>query len=95
MSSILKNYYRSLLPSINVVCCYESVATDSINSETQGINDCSTCDQLIIVTKSQFSYVHFKKTDNHFQLFEYNIYKQGTIIKLVSNSVQYGVGNNL
>ena len=79
---------------MNVYRCDKPVATDTIYSDTNVIDDGYTCNQLFVGTKSLVSYVYGTKTDNQFvNTLDYNIRAFGAMSKLISDCAQSDIRN--
>ena len=60
MSAILKKYYKSLFPAMNVTCRDEPVITDTIYSDTPAIDNGCKQAQIFVGTKSMYTYIYMR-----------------------------------
>jgi hypothetical protein len=89
MSTILKKWYKSPNPALNVRPRDEPVATDTIYSDTPAIDCGITSAQLFVGTKTHTADVYSIKSDKQFvnTLLD-NITQRGAPTKLISNRAQ-------
>jgi hypothetical protein len=96
MSETLKNFFKSMYPTLNVQCRNEPVATDTVYSDTPAIDDGSTSAQLYFGTKSTLTDVYGMKTDKQFvNTLEDNIRERGAMDSLLSDSAQVEISNKV
>ena len=96
MSTVLKKHYKSPNPALNVHCCNEPIATDTVYSDTPAIDSGSTSAQIFIGTKTLLSDVYGMKSDKHFiNMLEDNIQEWGAMSKLISDHAQVEINNKV
>jgi hypothetical protein len=96
MSTILKKRYKSPYPALNVHPCDEPVATDTIYSNTPGIDCGITSAQLFVGTKTHTADVYPIKSDKQFvnTLLD-NITQRGAPTKLISDRAQVEISEHV
>ena len=79
-STVIKKFYKSPFPACNVLRRDESVATDTVYSDTPAVDDGATCAQVFFGTKSLLADCYGMKTDKEFvNTLEDNIRKRGAM----------------
>ena len=63
MSTHLARYFRSLFPALNIPCCQESDAIDTIYTDTPAIDCGCTRSQFYWETDSKICDIYGMKTD--------------------------------
>jgi hypothetical protein len=96
MSTILKKWYKSLNPALNVRPRDEPVATDTIYSDTPAIDCGVTSAQLFVGTTTHTADVYPIKSDKQFvnTLLD-NITQCGAPTKLISDRAQVEIGERV
>jgi hypothetical protein len=85
-STVMKKHYRSPFPALNVHRRNESVATDTVFSDTPAIDNGATCAQIFVGTSSLVTDVYGMKTESQFvHALEDNIRERGAMNKLLSD----------
>ena len=78
MSDVLKKWYKSLNPALNVHQWDEDVATDMVYSDTMAVDGRETSAQFFVGTKSLLCDVYGMKSDKQFvNMLEDHIHKWG------------------
>ena len=96
MSTILKKHYKSPYPAFNVRRHDESVATDTIFSDTPAIDDGSTMAQLFVGMDSLVTDVYPMKSEKQFvNTLEDNIRQRGAMNRLVSDRAKVEISNRV
>ena len=89
MSTILKKRYQSPNLALNVHRRSESVATDTVFSDTSAVDNGATIAQFFVGTDSRVCDAYPMKSLKQFvNTFEYNIRQRVAMNKLVSDSAQ-------
>jgi len=89
-------HYCSCFPALNVDCCCEAVATNTIYSDTPAINDGATCAQIFVGQETLVANVYGMKLDNQLiYTLEDNVCKRGAMDKLISDSAQVEISNKV
>jgi hypothetical protein len=87
--TILKKYYKSPFPALNVQRRDEPVATDTVYSDTPAIDGGETCTQIFVGTETMVTDVYGMKTEKQFvNTLEENIRKRGAMFRLLSDRAQ-------
>jgi hypothetical protein len=87
--TILKKYYKSPFPALNVKPRDEPVATDTIFSNTPAIDGGKTCAQIFVGTETLVTDVYGMKSEKQFvNTLEDNIRKRGAMSRLLSDHAQ-------
>jgi septum formation inhibitor MinC len=96
MSTILKKWYKSPNPALNVRPRDEPVATDTIYSDTPVIDCGITSAQLFVGTKTHTADVYPIKSDKQFvnTLLD-NITQRGAPTKLISDCAQVEISEHV
>jgi hypothetical protein len=96
MSTILKKWYKSLNPALNVCPCDKPVATNTIYSDTPAIECGITSAQVFVGTKTHTADVYAIKSDKQFvnTLLD-NITQCGTPTKLISDRAQVEISERV
>jgi hypothetical protein len=96
MSTILKKWYKSLNPAVNVCPHDEPVATDTIYSDTPVINCGITSAQLFVGTKTHTADVYSIKSNKQFvnTLLD-NITQRSTPTKLINDRAQVEISERV
>ena len=96
MSTILRKRYLSPNPALNVFRRSESVATDTIFSDTPAVDSGVTSAQFFVVCESMVCDVYPMKTIKQFvNTLEDNIRDRGAINQLISDSAQVEISNKV
>jgi hypothetical protein len=88
--TILKKHYKSPFPALsNVQRCDESVAMDTVYSDTPAIEGGETCAQIVVGTETLVTDVYGMKTEKQFvNTLEDNIRERGAMSQLLSDRAQ-------
>jgi hypothetical protein len=96
ISTILKKHYKSPFPAFNVYRCQESVATDTIFSNTPAIDDGSTMAQIFVGVDTLVTGVYPMKAASQFPAtLEDNIRHRGAMNKLLSDRAQVEISQRV
>ena len=96
ISTILNKHYKAQFPAFNVRRRNESVATDTIFSDTPAIDDGSTMAQLFVGTETLVTDAYGIKFEKQFvNTLEDNIRQRGAMNKLVSDRAQVEISNRV
>ena len=92
----IENTYKSPFPALNCRRRNESVATDTVYSDTPAIDNGSTCAQVFVGKQSKFSDVFGMRTDSQFvdTLMDV-IRKRGAMDQLVSDRAQVEISTKV
>jgi hypothetical protein len=87
--TILKKYYKSSFPALNVQHRDEPVATDTVYSDTPAIDGGETYAQIFVGTETMVTDVYGMKTEKQFvNTLEDNIRERGVMSRLLSDRAQ-------
>jgi len=96
MSTLLKKWYKSPFPALNVHRRDESIATNTIYSDTPAVDSGATISQVLVGMESPVTDVYAIKTDWQFiNTLEDQIRTQGAPTKLISNRAQVEISNQV
>ena len=96
MSTILKKRYKSPYPALNVHHRDESVATDTVFSNTPAIDGGETCAQIFVGTTSFVTDVQGMKSESQFvNTLEDNIRCRGAPTMLISDRAQVEISKKV
>jgi hypothetical protein len=86
LRTLLKKAYKSPDQALNVYCCQEDVACDTVYADVPAIYDGSTTAVICVGVKTQVTDVYGIKTDKQFaNTLEDNIIQCGAPLKLISD----------
>ena len=95
-STVLRKAFKSPFPALNVHRRDESVATDTVYSDTPAIDGGETSAQFFVGVDSLLTDAYGMKTDKQFvNTLEDNIRKRGAMSKLLSDSAQVEISNKV
>jgi len=95
-STILKKLFKSPNPALNVHQCNESVATDTVYSDTPAIDSGVTVTQFFVGCNSMICDIYGIKTDKQFvNTLEDNICDHGAPNKLISDRAQVEISKKV
>ena len=96
MSNILKKHYKSIFPALNAKHRDEPVATDTVYSDTPGIDNGYKQAHKFVGTKTMFTDVYGTKTYSQFvNTLEDCIRDRGAMFQLISNSAQVEISKRV
>ena len=96
MSAILKKYYKSPFPAVNVTRRDEPVATNTVYSDTPAIDNGCKQAQIFVGTKTMFTDVYGMKTDSQFiNTLKDCIRHRGAMSQLISDSAQVEISKRV
>jgi len=96
MSTLLKKWYKSPFPALNVHWHDKPIATNTIYSDTPAIDSGVTIAQVFVGTESLVTDVYLMKTNLQFvNTLEDQIWEQGALAKLISNCAQVEISNQV
>ena len=96
MSAVLQKHYKSPFPACNVHRRNESVATDTVYSDTAAVDSGATSAQIFVGTTSLLTDVYGMKSDKQFvNTLEDNIRKRGAPNKLISDRAQLEISKKV
>ncbi len=88
-ATILKKHYKSPYPALNVRRRDESVATDTVFSDTPAIDGGETCAQIFVGIDTLVTDVYGMKSEKQFvNTLEDNIRERGAMNRLISDRAQ-------
>jgi hypothetical protein len=92
----MRKHFRSRIPAFNVSRRNESVATDTIYSDTPAIDNGSKCAQVLVGRESLVTDIYGMKTNREFvTTIEDNIRIRGAMSKLVSDRATVEISNKI
>ena len=92
----MRKHYKSRFPALNVTRRNESVATDTIFSDTPAIDSGAKCAQFFVGRESLVADVYGMKTDKEFiNTLEDNIRFRGAMDKLISDRAKSEISNRV
>ena len=95
-TTLLKKHYKSPNPALNVQRRNESVATDTVYSDTPAVDDGSTVAQIFVGTETLVTDIYGIKTDKQFvNTLEDNIRDRGAPNKLISDRAQVEISKKV
>ena len=87
VSSMMKKNYRSPFPALNIRRRSKPAVTDTVYCDAPAIDECSTCTQLLVGTKTLITDVYGIRSDEQFaNSLEDEIRHMGAMDKLMSDS---------
>ena len=96
MSTLLKKWYKSHFPALNVHRRDELVAMDTIYSDTPAVDSGATISQVFVGVESLVTNVYVIKTDRQFiNTLEDQIWTWGAPTKLISDWAQLEISNQV
>jgi hypothetical protein len=96
LSNHLKKAYRSPFPALNVHRRSESVATDTVYSDTPAVDSGATRAQFFVGTTSQLVDIYGMKSDKEFvNVLQDNITERGAPDKLISDRAQVEISKKI
>jgi hypothetical protein len=96
MSTVLMKRFKSPNPALNVHCCNEAVATDTVYSNVPAIDGGEIAAQIFIGIESLVTNVYGMKSDKKFvNTFEDIIRRCGAPTKLISDHAQVETSNKV
>jgi hypothetical protein len=96
MSDVLKKWYKSPNPALNVHRRNEDIATDTVYSDTPAVDGGETSAQFFVGTKSGLCDVYGMKTDKQFvNTLEDQIRDRGAPTRLISDRAQVEISNKV
>ena len=96
VSTLMKKHFKSPFPALNVHRRNESVATDTVYSNTPAIDGGYKYAQIFIGTTTLLSDVYPMKTDAQFvNTLEDNIIDRGAMNKLISDSAKVEISKRV
>ena len=96
MSAVLQKHYKSPFPACNIHRRNESVATDTVYSDTPAVDSGFTSAQIFVGTTSLLTDVYGMRTDKQFvNTLEDNIRTRGAPNKLISDRAQVEISKKI